>query len=355
MSTMTTTTLQERLQLIASKSGKTLAEVQNAYSEAVNTLPPNLTPGQKEKYALKRVNNDFLVNTRSTAVAFEAVLIGAGPIRDLMTKIRNDAMTAYQQNPQQALTSGIVSFDTATSTVKVLDNRATINGQPNKNFGKPRPEKMLVREVIGAFRKPGEQNYTKGKMTLWNQQANIAIPMGKLIGVKANGDIVNGEYKLRSSINTQFDIKQELTREEVLRIIDNTFEKDFKVLGECLAYHNSLKNTDKFFDRIVVTEGTVAFVNLATKEGGKHRVSLTDDTMPENSRAIVVWIENNLGKMIDFGRGSIITIVAQTGTGKGWDSELKIPTNEEVLQLNAYSVFGRPGMTTQPDEPGELI
>ncbi|MGH7900323.1 MAG: hypothetical protein ACRENZ_01155 [Thermodesulfobacteriota bacterium] len=352
---MATTTLHERLQIIANKSGKTLAEVQNAYQEALNTLPSSLDTKQKEKYALKRVNNDLSINARSTAIAYEAVLVGAGQVRDLMKGIKDQALQAYQNNPVTAINTGIVSFDTETQRVTVLDNRKEINGNPNKNFGKPRPEHMFVREVIGAFRKPGEKNFTKGKITLWNQSANLQIPIGKLIGFKANGGLEGSDYRLKSSVGTQFDIKQDLPKEEVLRIINSVFENDFKALGECLDYHRSVKNTDKFFDRLVVTEGTVAFVNISSDESKNHRISLNDDTLPEGSRSINVWVPYKIGNMLDFGRGSIVTIIAQTGTGKGWDSENKCPTDEEVLQLNAYSVFGIPGLTTQPDEPGELI
>lgn len=352
MSTTQTTTLQERLNLIANKAGKTIAEVQTAYNEALSTLPSNLNERQKEKYALKRVNNDLNVNARSSAIAYEGVIVGVGRVRDIMKGIISNALAEYQKDPTGAVNSGLVKFDEQNQKVVVLDNRKEINGKTNKNFGKPRPEHRYVRELKIAARKPGETKFTKGKLTLWNQAANLSVPFGKLVGFKANGELEDGKYNLRSSVSTQFDIKQELPKEEIVKIIDDAFADDYKELGECLEYHRA--NADNW-DRLVVTEGTVQFIRISNDPKVNHQIVLNDDSLPQGTRPISVWIPNELGNTIDFGRNSIVTIIAQTGLGKGYDPETKSKTDEDVLMLNALGVFGRPGMTTPPDEPGEII
>jgi len=354
MSTTQTTTLDASLNLIAKKSGKTLAEVKTAYDIALTTLPPSLTEKKQQSTALMIVNRDLSVNTQSTAVLYEAIILGAGKTRDLMQGIRTAALKRYSENPQGSLDSQEVKLEG--ETVVVLDNRKEINGTPNKKFGQPRPEHMYVREIILAAKKPGEKDFIAGRMSLWNNAVNLSLPFGKVVAFSANGELTDGEYKLRSAVGTSFEIKQELPSEEVIRIIDTTFETYNKDLGDCLAYHKSLpRGSDVFYNRLTVTEASVSFVNMSQDPAKNHRLSITASSMPEGSRLVNVWVPNELGHLIDFGRGSIITIICQTGTGKGWDSETRSQTDEEVLQLNAFSMFARPGLKTPPEEQGEII
>jgi len=111
MSTQTTTALQESLNKIVKKSGKTLAEVQTAYTAALTTLPPSYTDANKQKYALKIVNRDFTINTKSTAVAYEGIIVGTGRTRDLMKGLRTRAITSYNENPEAALSTGLVKLE----------------------------------------------------------------------------------------------------------------------------------------------------------------------------------------------------------------------------------------------------
>jgi len=360
MSTQTTTTNQESFEKIANKSGKTVAEVQEAFNKALTTIPTSYTDKQKVKYAFKLVDAEFSINKKSDAVTFEGIVVGAGRVRDLMKGIRAKALKDYQDDPQAALDSGTIKIADDGTTAIVLDNRAEKSpGVANPKFGQPRPEHMYLRELIIVARKPGEPNFIAGKMSLWNEQAKAHLPIGQFVGFKALGDLDpnTNELALRGSVQTQFEVKEPtMTEEDVLRIIDDSFEKHQKTLGECEAYATAIKGTPEQWDHFIVTEGTVQFPpRKSTDPKMGHRIALTDDSLPENAPVITVWIPYNLGHLINFGVKSIVTIITQCSLKKGWDSKLKEKTNEDVLQLNAYSVFRRPGLYSQPDEEEELV
>ena len=346
------TDLTTSLQKISDKSGKPLNVVQDAYDATLKTLSPTIKGDvNRQKYSLKLVNRDLVGNARSPAIAFEGIIIGAGSTRDLMSNIRQQAIEAYNANQAQALASGTVKL--IDGKVTPMDNRKEINGTPNKRFGEPRPEHAYLREIILAVRMPGEQKFTAGKLTLRGDQCSLGIPMGKLVKFRALGelDTKTGEFSLRSSTTTQFEITQATPTEEVLEIIETAFAAHAKTLGECMAYHKSLQNTPEFWDRYVVTEGTVSYIKFATDPEKNHLIVLDDDTL-EAGQSVTVWIPNSLRHLIDFGRDSVVTVVAQTSIGKGWDREKRVQTDEERLMLNGFSIFGKPGLTTVVEEQG---
>jgi len=352
MSTTTTTTLEASLQKISSKSGKPLAEVKASFQSALNSLPPEYTGQTREKYALKLVNRDLSVNTRSQAIAFEGIIIGIGQQRDFMKGIREAAIQEYRTNREQSLASGSVREEG--DKIVVLDNRKEINGKPNKNFGKPRPEHMFVKDLIIAVRKPGETAFTPGRLQLRGDQTSVSTPLGKLVSFKALGELQDGEYNLRSSVVTQFEIATEIPFEKIIGHIDQAFKTHFVKLGDCMKYHKSLEGSPQFWNRYVITEGTVAYVKHPTDPSKSILIALQDDSL-ETTDGVTVWLPNNLRGMLNFGRDSVVTLVAQTMIGKGWNRETQQQTDEERIMLNAYSIFGRPGLTTIVDEPGEML
>ncbi len=355
MSTAQTTTLQESLTKISKKSGKTLAEVQEAFNNALTTLPPSYSEAQKQKYALKIVHKDLLINTKSTAIAYEGIIVGTGRTRDLMKGIRTRAITSYNENPEAAINEGLVKLEG--ENVIVLDNRKELSpGKPNPKFGQERPKEMLMRECIIAARIPGESKWIPGKISLWNNAAKLSTPVGVLLGFKANGELDNNEYSLRSSVETSFEPKPtNLNPNEIMRIIDTTFEGHYKALGECFEYCKSIQGTPARWDHYVVTEGTIQYINLNDDPTKNHRIVISDDTLGDDTQSVTVWLPNALRHLVDFGRGTIVTIIAQTSINKGYDSKTKQQTDEDVLALNAFSIFGRPGLKTSPQEDGELI
>lgn len=356
-STTTTTSLQENLQLIATKSGKTLAEVKEAYDVALSTLPPSMkSEKRREATALRIVNRDLAVNTRSSSEAYEGVIVGAKRVRDLMEYSRKIALDAYREDPGQAIADGLVSLSEDGKVVNVLDTRTEVQGKPNKNLGKARAEHMYMRECIIAARKPGEKEFTAGKIQLWNDQAKLSIPICKFINFNANGGLNEntGLLELKSSVTTSFNIKDDLPDDEVMSIMDDAFEDNYRTLGELFEFHQSIVGTPAQYESFVVTEGTVQWVNLG-EEGKNHSITVNDTSIPEGGDGVKVWIPAELGHLVNFGKDSIVTIIGYTSLNKKWDSDKKEKTDVDVVQINAYSVFGRPGLTTAGFEQGEII
>jgi hypothetical protein len=112
MSTTQVTTLDSRLTKIAEKSGKPLEEIKAAYNAALEAVPAKVkSDRRRQEFAISTVNKDFLVNTKSTAVKYEGIIVGAERTRDLNEYKWKSALKAYEDNPQQALDNHIVNVD----------------------------------------------------------------------------------------------------------------------------------------------------------------------------------------------------------------------------------------------------
>ncbi len=269
-----------------------------------------------------------------------------------MKTMRATAIADYRANRDQSIASGAVKEEG--DKIIILDNRAEINGQPNKNFGKARPEHAYLKDVILAVRKPGEANFLPGKLLLRGDQANLTVPLGKKVAFKALGEIVNNEYKLRSSVMTQFAADESFNNDAVMGLIDTAFKTRSVDLGKCFDYHKSVENTPGFWDRYVVTEGSISYIKFPDDDTKNIFMILNDDSLPTKD-GVTCWIPNKLRSTITFGQGSVVTVVAQTSKGKGYDREKRVQTDEEVLNLNVYAIFGRPELTNPVEPQADLI
>jgi hypothetical protein len=356
MSTTQVTSLDDRLAKIAEKSGKPIADVKKAYDAALEAVPKNVkSDNRRQNMAVLIVNKDFLINTKSTALAYEGIIIGAEKTRDLMKFKRDAAFKAYDDDPQAALDNGVVAVEG--ENVIPLDTREEVYGKKNAKFGQPLKKEMLLRELHIVARKPGETEWVKGTMNLWNEQTKLVIPTLKLVSFKANGELKDDAYDLRSSVDTQFEISEnELSADEIVSVIDDKFQDDFRTLKECWEYHNEIKNDKaKYWSSLVVTEGAVTWIQEFDKS---IKVVLTDDSLNDlefHERGITCWLPKDLKGLIDFGKKSIVTIIARTNEGNYYDSEKGHQTDDKILQLNAFSLIGRPGLTTEPIQEGESI
>ena len=347
--------IQESIQQIATKTGKPVTEVQTMYESHLASLPPNISGDVKrQKYAVKLTNRDCGVNTKSPAVQFEGVVIGAGDTRDMMEGIWKKAVEDYQKD--QAGTVARKEIAIIDGAVTPLETRATWpDGNANKDFGKPKAKHAYVKDLIMAIRKPGETAFTAGKMRLRGDQCSINVPFGKIAEFKALGEIVNNEYALRSSVTTQFQLKGDTTPDEFMEILDSAFPAHTKELGDCLNYHRSLEGTPGFYDRFVVTEGTVAYIKFPDTPDKNIMIVLNDDSLQAPIDGVTIWLPSKFRELINFGRQSVVTVVAQTREGKVYDRVAKAETDVPTVSLNGFSIFGRPGLTTLAEASDDLL
>ena len=342
--------VQESIQKIATKTGKPVTEVQTMYDAHLVSLPPTISgDANRQKYAIKLTNRDCGVNTKSPAVTFEGVVIGAGETRDMMAGIWKKAVESYQSDQAGSVARNEIAIVDGVVT-PLETNKTWPSGDENKNFGKPKAKHAYVKDLIMAVRKPGETAWTAGKMRLRGDQCSVNIPFGKVAEFKALGEIVNGEFALRSSVTTQFTLKGETTPDEFMVILDNAFPSHTKDLGDCLAYHQSLTGTPGFYDRFVITEGTVAYIKFPDTDDKNIMIVLNDDSLTAPIDGITIWLPNKFRELVNFGRQSVVTVVAQTREGKLWDRTARAETDIPTCSLNAFSIFGRPGLTTIAEE-----
>jgi len=341
--------LEETLQKISAKSGISLEDVKKAHAEAKAALPSSIPDAKKDLRALQVINSELLAGSKSPAVAFQGVIIGVGDCRDMMSGRVTTAMDAYATNPTQAEQEGLVRVEEANGETKVivLDNLAKFkNGNDNPNFGKDL-KPSYTRDVRIVAKSPEGNDWKSVKFQLRGELATQVPPMNKVVDFRALGNLEEG---LRSSSVTEFKVNSELSDEEVMHIIENTGGDNIKSLDECEAYHRSQEGTDGFYDRYVITEGTLEYLKPAVE--GKNRFMLVSDpTMAgENVSCYIPTEVADAVNLDQFGRQSLLTIIAQPGIGKKWDSENKVQLDEEVLTLNVMGVLGVPGMIKAPGE-----
>jgi hypothetical protein len=355
MSTTQVTTLEDRLKRISEKSGKTLEEVRTAYNAALESVPATMKVEKRRiDMAVLITNKNLLVNTKSTALAYEGIIIGAERLRDQNEYKWKTALEEYERDPQNALDTNIVKVEG--DKVIALDTRDEVGGQPNKKKGQPIKDHLYMRELHVVARKAGETDFTKGSITLWNDQAKLVIPTMKLVSFLANGEIKDGVANLRSSVDTQFSIDKELTDEEIVSVIDDKYQNDFRTLAECWEYHNQIKDDKKaYWSSMVVTEGAVTWIQEFEKS---MKIVITDDSLneiPFHERGVTCWLPIEQKKSVNFAKGSIITVVGRTGEGNYYDSEKQAQTQDKILQMNAFSIIGRPGLVIESAQEGESI
>ncbi len=300
------------------------------------------------------VNKDFLVNTKSTAIVYEGIIIGAEKTKDLMEYKRDLAFKAYEDNPQDAIDSGIVKVEG--EDIIPLDTRDEVQGKVNKKKGQPLKKNMFMRKLHIAARKPGEEEFTTGTMQLWNEHSKIVVPVMKQISFLANGEIKDGITDLNSSVDTVFDISKELSDEDVVSVIDEKFVSNFKNLRECWDFHNEIKDDKKiYWNSMVITEGAISYI---AEYDTTIKIVITDDSLnevPFHEDGVTCWLPKELKHLINFGIGSIITVVARTSTGNYYDRNTKLQTEDEVLNLRLFSLIGRPGLTVNKAQEGESV
>ena len=338
-------TTEEQIARISEKSGVPVEEVQAAYNTTLNSLPMNIPSSKREQRALTAVNADLTGGGKSPAIGYDIVIIGIDPdARDLNSKKIAAANEAFNSNPDQAQSEGLVKVD-GENVIPLDTLKVFKNGNTNPNFGKPL-KPSFVRNAIVACKKPSEAEYKSARLQLRDQHAKADIPLNQLISTRLLGNLEDG---LKSSGSASaFVVKRTLTQDELTLITNQAFESHMKNLKDSFEYVKNIKGKPGFYDRFIVTEGSVAVIKKATDPTKNHFLMIKDVSTGE--KAIGCFVPYNLGGLLNIGRKSQITIIAQPNIGKAWDRDLKKTTDEDVLQLNVLGIQHIPGMIKPLEE-----
>ena len=316
--------IEKSLQNIAKKSGKPIEELREEYNTALANTPPG--PLQESK-VLKDLNRKHAI--RSPAVSYEGIIIGIGQLVDFNKTKVAEANEAYQANEQDAIERGLVKVEG--DRVIILDTRKDFGeGKKNDNFGKELKE-SLNRPCVTLIKQ--DDGYKLGFLNLRNNIAKGPLPpRNALLQFRANGTVEEG---LRTSdVATVFKTQEVISSESLNELIMQYGESNIKILGDCFDYHRALpERTPEFYNRFVITTGNVSFVKPSEDPEKSHFLVLDD---PSVDKPISCFLAYN----VDIPeQNSEITLVAQTGIGKGWDSEKKEQTDEDVLNLNIMGII----------------
>jgi len=332
----------------ADKSGVSIEQLTENYNRINASLPSSVPDAQKEKRTFQLLRSELTTSMRSPAVMFHGAVVGADEPRDIMVAIKAKIVEEYQADPEGVLSSGKARLDG--EELVILDARKEYSsGNPNSNFGKPQPEHLWVRRAIAVIKT--EDGYKPAKLTLRGDVAKSNLSLGTFCDFRALGEANDdGLYDLRSSSATAFTPGGEEGAEDLHTAISEAFTANFKPLGELTVdFHRSEMQGD--YEAFVVTEGTVEFIKkIESEKAFSDLLILNDETLPLDADAITCWIPQTMRETIDFGKGSIVTVICRTSVGKGYDREKKEQTDEDRVMLNVLGIFAVPGLSTPADE-----
>lgn len=310
---------------ISKKSGEKIETLRTEYQSILEKTAPGKN---REMKALRELNKMFNVG-RSNAVSFEGIIIGIGKQVDFNRNRITVALNAYQQNAEDAIQRNLVTVKDGVAIA--LDDRETYaDGSKNNNFGKEL-KPALNRSCVAIIKTDG--SYKTAYLNLRNRHASGDLPpVNTLLKFRALGDLEKG---LRTSDSaTNFEVVSVLSGADLTTIISDHCENDVKMLGDCLDYHHSLPpKTPEYYNRYVITMGTVSF-SKENEDPEKSNFLILDDPTVEDGVSCFIPKHIPLPQS-----GEEISVVAQTVSGKGWDSEKKVQTEEEVLNLNILGVI----------------
>jgi len=342
--------MQEKIKEISEKLKIDEEEVNKNYSlilKDIEKTHSELDDKQRKDFAMSRLLTRYKRLLRSNAVSFEGVVLGAAPTFDTIAKKRNDAIEAFKRNPAEATQLGLTNPDG-----EPLDTRKVFStGKPNPRYGKPLPEKSLIRNVFGvASTKDGSPKFFN--LTLNGDQTKIDIPMFKPVTFMAiNRSPQNSDsFILNGSVVTKFEAIDEI---EGMPMTGNSIdiEKIVKsyvsvsTLRDIREWHEKHKND---ITRFVAVEGQVLDMGLEPTSYGSKRLVITEPELVFDESGsvpdLLCWVPEDTE--IDFGVESKVIVLGQTSLGKKVirDEEGRfVPTDEEGdVFLNAFGVYAYP-------------
>ena len=316
---------------MSKKSGVELSQLKVEFEE----IKANVPPGDKQDDKALRELNKKYVGGKSNAVMKEFIVVGLGDVVDYTEKRRKTAIEAYNNDPQGAIESGVVKEIEGNAIP--MDDREFLdkNGKyKNRNYGKELVPQN-VRQCLALFKKEDGANYEMATLNLRGERATGDLPpMNVIVKARLNGDSAKG-FSTASGSVTQYETVTVLDSNAVQELLAENCADHIIQLGDCFDYHRGLtEGTPEYYNRFVITPGQVGFFKAA-EEGKKSGFMILDDITVD--KAISCYVPKQIG--VEPGQGDEVSVIARTSIGKGWDSENKKQTDEDVLQLNVMGII----------------
>jgi len=309
--------------------------IQQDFNKAFMDLKQNhkLEDDKAQTMALKQIASAYKKQLRSPAEGFEGVVLGAEEPRDLVAKKRRDALELYRANPQEAVAQGVTDDDG--TPLDIIQFFST--GRENPNYGKPLPEKSLIRRVFGVAMKPTDQHPKMFEMVLNGDACEKEIPIMKPVKFMAieKSKKEDEAFKLNASTFTEFSEVAEITGNPKIEDLIKNFIPPIKV-SELEEYHE--KNADDF-NRIVCVEGNVNFISLEPTMTGSRILQIEDDenTLDLDTKPTTCWVPQHIN--MDFGEGSKVYVIGRTSQGFLKDESGNMTSEKGDVTINTFGIY----------------
>lgn len=344
-------TEEELEKILAGDVGDKLKKLQNACQEKLGIEPEQvISTYNKELTRLKSVLADlseeqlarrayvtvsglFKRDLRSPAKFFEGIVIGAGPIFNMVGQAREEALALWQTDREKAIKEGFTDAEG-----RPLDRREQFaSGRKNPEFGKPLPEERNIQNAVGvAAPKGGDIKFFRLVLGE-NLAGKVKIPLNTPVMFRANIPDTQEDpnmYRLNPYAHIEFQETENPEIPPAEEIYESEYLEKYRVpLGELPDFHK-IHGRDP--QRFLATVGDVAFIDEAPNPTtGSLRIVLDDETLPEEHDGFAAWVTPHLQGMIDFDMGSRIYACGSSASTEFRD-------RGEVWMINLFGFFAIP-------------
>lgn len=313
------------IEQIQKEFDKTYAEEEKENSEA--------SVNEKISRALKKLYLQYKKQINSPAEGFEGIIVGAEEPMDVIAKKRREAVELFNQNPQYAVQQGITDEEgNPLDTIEVFST-----GRVNPNYGKPLPEKSLMRKIYGICVKKSEGKPKPFQMTQNGTICEKEVPLMKPISFMAIEKTTNdsGFTILNASSFTDFKEIEQLEGNPDIKDLIKNFFSPIQV-SELEEYHE--KNLENY-NRFVCVEGDVVMLSLEPTSIGSRimQIENTEENLDLDAKPVTCWVPQHVN--IDFGEGSKVYIFGRTNQGFKKDEQGNVTSEKGDITIGVAGIY----------------
>lgn len=337
--------LSKMFQEISDKVGMPIDDVKSEYDQILANTKKKITVDKDaEKTSVLRLRSKYRSQLRTNAAWWDGVIIGYSDPNYYLLRLFIANKQMYKDDPEGAIKDGY-----ANDEGEPLDSRVVLSsGKDNATYGTPLKEldyqNKCIMTVYGVARKKDTEELKPFKLSLFDEQTKIALPMLQYVKFRANDrtpdDPLSNIYQMSYSTTTKFQVQPEFPEELKLEKLLSKF--DAVELEDLEVWHDQHESD---YDAIVVTRGMVGQINLDTgkDDNGKEKpYTMTLDPLDDSDEiadeqgevpdALFLQVPKYVN--IDFAEGSIIYVIGRTW--RGWNNKENKPGNVSLTAYNLY-------------------
>lgn len=298
------------IKTISVKTGKTTEELMKQFEtelQIVSGFDPTASEENKMKSGLQRFISSYRKALQAKSELLEGVFIGYSAKRDMVGKLREEAMAAFNANKQLAIEKHYVKMGvieengTMREIVQPLyrstqadfeklqdwqikqkfieDDNGYLLKAGKKYSGNIVPINEFRKSVYGIAKKVGTKDFVKMELQLRGDNTNVAIPL--FTRIKFGGFVTQGSTTQLMKVNdvTGFSITPEVAigDEEIKKIID-LYYKDSII--NLMGIDNFLAKHNGEWSPIMAAKVTVTEIVPLNPKNKVQVIRIEDDTMP---------------------------------------------------------------------------